>query len=69
MRLQGDAFFDLLDSWLDQLDLGTDLPRDDKTIRQSMYDMLVQNPVFLVLSEEQRFQKLTERLQRNCRDI
>jgi transcriptional regulator with XRE-family HTH domain len=69
MRLQGDAFFDLLDSWLDQLDLGTDLPRDDKTIRQSMYDMLVQNPEFLVLSEEQRFQKLTERLQRNCRDI
>ncbi|PKM88727.1 MAG: transcriptional regulator, partial [Firmicutes bacterium HGW-Firmicutes-12] len=44
LRLQGDAFFDLLDSWLENLDLGTDLPRDEKTIRQSMADAVIHNP-------------------------
>lgn len=63
--LHGDVFFDLMDSWLVQLDLGTDLPRDEKTIRKSMYDVIVNNPVFSVLSDEQRFQQITEKLQEN----
>ena len=67
LRLHGDAFFDLLDGWLDQLDLGTDLPRDEKTIRKSMSDVIVNNPVFSVLSEEQRFQSIIEQLQYNCK--
>ncbi|WP_085832295.1 helix-turn-helix domain-containing protein [Clostridium merdae] len=66
LRLHGDAFFDCLHEWLDQLDLGTDLPRDEKTIRKSMYDVIVNNPVFSVLSDEPRFQCITEKLQRNC---
>jgi len=66
LRLHGDAFFDRLDGWLDQLDLGTDLPRDEKIIRKSMSDVIVNNPVFSVLSDEQRFQSITEKLQHNC---
>jgi transcriptional regulator with XRE-family HTH domain len=65
LRLHGDAFFDLLESWLNKLDLGTDLPRDEKTIRKSMADVIVNNPVFAVLSDEQRFQSITEKLQSN----
>ncbi len=64
--LHGDAFFSLLDDWLDKLDLGTALPRDEKTIRKSMFDVIVNNPVFSVLSDEQRFQSITEKLQNNC---
>ena len=67
LRLHGDAFFDHLESWLDQLDLKMDLPRDEKTIRKSMADVIVNNPVFSVLSNEQRFQGITERLQNNCK--
>jgi len=63
--LHGDAFFDLLDGWLDKLDLGTTLPRDEKTIRKSMYDVIVNNPVFSVLSDERRFKSITEKLQHN----
>ena len=66
LYLHGDAFFDLLDGWLDQLDLGTDLPRDEKTIRKSMSDVIVNNPAFSVLSDEQRFQSITEKLRHNC---
>ena len=64
--LHGDDFFNLLDGWLDQLDLGTDLPRDEKTIRKSMSDVIVNNPAFAVLSDEQRFQSITEKLRHNC---
>ncbi len=66
LRLHGDAFFDLLDGWLDKLDLGTDLPRDEKTIRKSMSDVIVNNPVFSVLSDERRFLSITEKLKNNC---
>jgi len=66
LRLKGDDFFDRLDKWLDQLDLGTDLPRDDKTIRQSMADAIMQNPAFSTLTDERRFQSIVEKLRRNC---
>ncbi|MGE5390314.1 MAG: helix-turn-helix domain-containing protein [Deltaproteobacteria bacterium] len=62
LNLHGDDFFDLLDRWLIKLDLGNDLPRDEKTIRKSMSDTIVQNPAFSVLADKQRFQIITERL-------
>lgn len=65
LHLHGDDFFDHLEGWLEELDLGTDLPRDEKTIRKSMADVIVNNPVFSVLSEEKRFQNITEKLQNN----
>ncbi len=67
LYLHGDAFFDLLERWLDKLDLRTDLPRDEKTIRKSMVDVIVHNPVFSTLADEQRFQSITEKLQNNCK--
>lgn len=64
LRLHGDAFFDLLDGWLGKLDLGTDLPRDEKTIRKSMADAVVHNPAFSGLSNETRFKIISEKLQK-----
>lgn len=66
MSLHGDAFFDRLDSWLEDLDLGKSLPRDEKTIRQSMAEAVVQNPIFTVLAEEKGFQRIIEKLQKNA---
>ena len=65
LRLHGDSYFDLLEAWLNKLDLGTDLPRDEKTVRKSMVSALADNPVFAVLSSEQRFLSLVDRLNRN----
>lgn len=66
LKLHGDDFFDLMDDWLDELDLGDALPRDEKTIRQSMADVIVKNPIFSVLFEEPRFKSLSEKLLINC---
>ena len=65
--LHGDAFFDHLNGWLDKLDMGTDLPRDEKTIRNSMCDVIVNNQAFSGLSDERRFQSITEKLKSNCK--
>ena len=65
--LHGDAFFDLLDVWLTQLDLGNSLPRDEKTIRKSMAEAVVSNPAFSALMLEPRFKNIAERLQSNAR--
>ena len=65
--LHGDAYFDQLESWLEKLDLGTDLPRDEKTIRKSMADVIVQNPGFSVLSDDNRFQIIIKKLLNNCK--
>lgn len=68
LHLGGDAFFDLLDDWLDQSILITEAPRDEKTVRQSMVDAVTQNPAFAALGEERRFQKIVERLKNNCQE-
>lgn len=66
LSLHGDDFFDLLDDWLNKLDLGKDLPRDERTIRRSMSEMVVHNPAFSVLADEQRFINTAEKLLNNC---
>ena len=65
LKLQGDAFFDLLGAWLDQLDLGTGLPRDEKIIKAGMLDAVENNPLFAVLTQEERFQSILKKLKGN----
>lgn len=67
LRLHGDGFFDRIEPWLDTLDLGTHLPRDEKTVRKSMADSIVHHPVFSALEGEPRFQRIKEKLQDNSK--
>lgn len=62
LRLHNDAFFDLLEDWLGKIDIGTDLPRDNKTIRKSMAEAVARNPMFTALSGEPHYQRITEKL-------
>lgn len=69
LKLHGDEFFNLLDGWLDELYLGSALPRDERIIKQSMADALEKNPALAVLGAEPRFQSMVERLKNNCREM
>ncbi len=62
LKLKGDAYFDLLDGWIDELDLGAALPRDEKIVRQSMVDGVVNNPAFTPFAGEPRFVRIVEQL-------
>lgn len=61
--LHGDDFFDLIEDWLSQLDIGNALPRDEKTIRKSMAAAVTENPAFAALKDDPRFLKITAKLQ------
>lgn len=62
MKLHGDDFFDLLDDWLKEVDLSDQLPRDEKTIKESMIASVAQNPAFGALAEDIRYQKIAKKI-------
>lgn len=62
LRLRGSAFFDSLDDYFSQLDLGTYPPRSDEVIKQSAKDGLLKSPMFEPLKADPRFIKLAEKL-------
>lgn len=70
LKLHGDSYFNLLDSWLEEnLILGSDLPRDSALIRQSITQAVTDNPFFAPLSDNPRFQTIVSRLQSGREDI
>lgn len=68
IKLHGDKFFDLLDDWLLQLDLGVNPVTDEKTIKQNMLNSVINNPNFAVLKDNSRFKSMVEKLKNNCRE-
>lgn len=62
-RLHGDDYFNLLDDWIEEnLMLGSDLPRDAATVKKSIVEAVVNNPIFAPYSEQSRFQAIVRRL-------
>lgn len=55
LRFEGDDFFDALESWFQDFDLGNHAPRGEKVIKDSMLLGLTQNPIFLKYQEEIRY--------------
>lgn len=64
LKLKGDVYFDLLNEWIDDLDLGNALPRDESIVRQSMVNSVTKNPAFVFLEQNSIFQNIAERLNR-----
>lgn len=62
LKIKKDDYFDLLEEWIETLDLGDTLPRDEKIICQSIFDGVARNPVFTVLSDLPQFQRIVERI-------
>ena len=65
LKLQGDDYFNLLEEWIETLDLGDALPRDNKIICQSMVDGVVKNPAFTTLTDEPQFQRIVQKVKSN----
>ncbi|MCL2110879.1 MAG: helix-turn-helix domain-containing protein [Clostridiales bacterium] len=67
--VRADGFFDLLDGVDGVMDRATfgvaELPRDERTIRESMADAVAGNALFDVLKDEPRFRSLVEKLRGN----
>lgn len=63
IELHGDSFFDRLEEWFEELDLGRMAVRDRKLIASSAMAVLSQ-PVFATLSDAGRMERIRERMRR-----
>lgn len=59
--LKGDMFFDKIDNWLQNFDLGNEMPRNSKTIEHSILSM-IQSPMFEALKDFMRYKHIVENL-------
>lgn len=65
LKLHGDAYFDQLDDWLEnRVILGKNMPRDEKLVRKSIVEAVVENPAFAALQEESVFREIVKRLEK-----
>ncbi len=60
--LHGDAFFDSIDDWIKDFDLGNQAPRGEKVIKESMLFGLTQNPAFEGYKDDTRFKQCVYKL-------
>jgi hypothetical protein len=60
-RLHGDDFFDKIEGWFEGFSLGSDAPRSEKLIKESMVQGL-SNPLFAALAENPQYKTMLEKL-------
>lgn len=62
LKFRSTPFFDKIEDWYETFDLGNTTPRDEVIIKQSTLDVLVNNPIFMPLKENERFIHLVNRI-------
>ncbi len=65
ITLHGDSFFDAMDEWFEDFDLGVNAPRDERVIKDDMYQMVLSNPGFIFLAEQPQYKSILETLKSN----
>ena len=63
--LHGDSFFDAIDGWFAEFDLGADALRNEKVIKESMLQSVLSNPAFAALTDQPRYKSILEALKTN----
>lgn len=69
VELHGDTFFDSIDDWFEAFELGTEPPRDEKVVKESMLQAIAANPAFAVLSGEPRYRSIVETMKQKLGGI
>lgn len=63
--LHGDSYFSELDSWFEEFDLGSQAPRSEEVIKESMIQGIVGNPAFANLLDHPRCKNMIRDLELN----
>ncbi|REC31636.1 transcriptional regulator [Enterococcus pseudoavium] len=63
VKLHGDDYFDQVDAWLEQSELGDQLPRDSMQVRSSLIDLILNNPLFEKFEKQEQFAHIFAELQ------
>ncbi len=63
LKLRGSGFFDRLEQYYDTLNLGNSAPRSEILIKKDLKDVVINNPAFFSLIQEERYRHLISRLE------
>lgn len=58
VELHGDAYFDQIESWLAQLELGQQLPRKSANLQEELFAIVLEHPVFIPYHNEPFYKKI-----------
>ncbi|MFT8838090.1 helix-turn-helix domain-containing protein [Liquorilactobacillus satsumensis] len=64
VKLHGDRYFDLIDDWLEHLDIGSQLPRDPAQVQSSLKNFVLQGTVFAPYKDDPRMIALCQQLKK-----
>ena len=68
LRLEGDDYFYLLDEWIArEVILSSQTPRDEQSIKKSIYEGIANNPMLVNLQNEPHYKNLIVNLQHHLR--
>ena len=64
LKLHGDAFFNRIDAWLEEMnDIGTNAPLDEALVKQRLVAGVAANPAFASLEGNPRFKRIVKSLE------
>jgi transcriptional regulator with XRE-family HTH domain len=61
-ELKGDRFFDRIEEWFYDAEIDLQAPRDEKTVRISILQSVLENPVFHILDGEPGYKSIVHKL-------
>ena len=61
--IHGDSYFDHIDDWIKQLDLGNQLPRETLQIKKDFINLFLHNPVFEPYKQKENLKPIFEKLE------
>lgn len=64
LTLHGDKFFNYIEQWTSEFDLGVEPPREEKVIKESMIQCVTGNPIFKSFENEPIYKNLINTLER-----
>lgn len=60
--LHGDDYFDQVERWFEQLEIGNQLPRDTMKVKAGILDLLIDQPLFADFEDQARLQMINQTL-------
>lgn len=64
IRMKSNAFFTLLDDYLEKANLDAEMPRNENAIKQDLKNIITHNPIFTFLHQDKKYQQILKQLDR-----
>lgn len=62
LSFHGDDYFNRIDKWLKDFEIGNIIPRNEKTIKESIWQSITENPAFACLTGEPKYKNIINRI-------